>query len=262
MDPMTEMEVKVEQGVSEFYDRLAPDYDGMTGFEKRFVQERPFFRLLVERFGITSALDAGCGTGFHSLLLAQLGVDVTAVDVSRNMIDILQRHAHEMKLSIRAVESTFHDMPEKLHTQYDAVFAMGNTLAHLLSREDLLSTLKAFQRILKSNGLLFLQNLNYDRILAKRDSIQSVKEHQGTIFVRYYEYGPDAIQFQILKIEKVEGNLQHELITVTLRPILREELVQLLTLAGFGDIKVHGGIAMEEFDAESSKDLVVLAHKN
>ncbi|MGH9427172.1 MAG: class I SAM-dependent methyltransferase, partial [Terriglobia bacterium] len=217
MVPMTEMEEKIEQGISEFYDRLAPDYDAMTGFEKRFAHERPFFRLLVERFGITTALDAGCGTGFHSLLLARLGVDVTAVDVSRNMIDILQRHAQEMQLSIHSVESTFLNLPEKLHSRYDALFAMGNTLAHILSHDELLGTLKIFRNLLKPSGLLFLQNLNYDRILARRDTVQSVKEHQGTTFVRYYEYAQDAIQFHILKIEKIEGNLQHELNTVTLR---------------------------------------------
>ena len=56
-------------GVTQFYDNLADDYDAMTGFEKRFVHERPFFNLLMQRYGITSALDAGAGTGFHSLLL-------------------------------------------------------------------------------------------------------------------------------------------------------------------------------------------------
>jgi ubiquinone/menaquinone biosynthesis C-methylase UbiE len=68
--------------VAKFYDALAPDYDTMTGFQKRFVHEKPFFRLLVEKYKIRTVLDAGCGTGFHSLLLAQLGVQVTAIDVS------------------------------------------------------------------------------------------------------------------------------------------------------------------------------------
>ncbi|MEK6756297.1 MAG: hypothetical protein AABZ02_09115, partial [Bacteroidota bacterium] len=67
MAATTKSEQVSMQDVAEFYDALAPDYDTMTGFEKRFVQERPFFRVLIERFGIKSALDAGCGSGFHSM---------------------------------------------------------------------------------------------------------------------------------------------------------------------------------------------------
>ena len=90
-----------------FYDSLAPDYDDMTGFGKRFVHEKPFFRLLVENHRIGTALDAGCGTGFHSLLLAQLGVRVTAVDVSAEMLDRLERHGREMGLPVNRVRSDF-----------------------------------------------------------------------------------------------------------------------------------------------------------
>jgi hypothetical protein len=51
-----------------FYDELDADYDEMTGFERRFSHERPFFRMLIERYNVSTALDAGCGTGFQSLL--------------------------------------------------------------------------------------------------------------------------------------------------------------------------------------------------
>ena len=94
---MTEDKTPPSSGIPAFYDRLAPDYDEMTGFGKRFVHEKPFFRPLVENLNIATALDAGCGTGFHSLLLAQLGVRVTAVDVSGGMLARLELHGREME---------------------------------------------------------------------------------------------------------------------------------------------------------------------
>ena len=247
--------------VSEFYDSLAEDFDAMTGFENRFVQERPFFRLLTHRFGITTAVDAGSGTGFHSLLLSQLGVKVTAVDASRKMIEVLRRHALERHLDIPSVVSDFEELPGKLHGEFDAVFVMGNTLAHLLSEEEVVTALEAFRKILRPGGLLLLQNLNYDRILASREKIQSIREHGGTTFVRYYEYEAALIQFHILKIQREPGSIQHELNTVALRPIPKDEIVALLARLGFREIKVHGGIALDEFRADSSRDLVVLALK-
>src|SRR5512135_1969492 len=100
-------ERRPDGGIVAFYDSLASDYDAMTGFEKRLVQERPYFHRLVDRYGLTSAVDAGTGTGMHALLLAQLGVRVTAVDVSPEMLRRLSGHAREMQVEIDIVESGF-----------------------------------------------------------------------------------------------------------------------------------------------------------
>ena len=54
----------------------------MTEFHKRFSNEQAVFNTIVEQYQLRTVLDAGCGTGFHSLILASLGVEVTAVDVS------------------------------------------------------------------------------------------------------------------------------------------------------------------------------------
>ena len=261
MVPMIDMDASLEHGVTEFYDKLAPDYDAMTGFEKRFVHERPFFRMLVEKHGIRTALDAGCGTGFHSLLLARLGVEVTAVDISPNMLAIAGAHAKEMQLPLHLVESSFQSLPTLAPGPYDAVFTMGNSLAHLLTKEDLERSLAAFAAVLAPRGVLFLQNLNYDRIMEKKEHIQSVKEGGDATYIRSYEYGNELIHFQILKLVHQGPNVVHALNTVDLRPVLHGELVEMLGTAGFDDIKTYGGVSMEEFQVQSSRDLVVLARK-
>jgi glycine/sarcosine N-methyltransferase len=258
MNRTIETDETVEQTVAAFYDTLAPDYDDMTGFQKRFVHERPFFRLLVDRYGIKNAIDAGSGSGFHSLLLANLGVQVTAIDVSPEMIRLLKGHAKEMGLTVRAIESSFLSLPSVVHKKFDALFCMGNSLAHVLTRGELSDTLKSFAQVLKPGGILFMQNLNYDRILAHRESIQSVKEANGVTYVRYYEYKAETIQFHILKLKRKNTDIHHELNSVELRPIVEHELLELLSGAGFGDVKTFGGIAMEDFRPQTSKDLVVL----
>ena len=53
---MTENGTPVSPDIPAFYDRLAPDYDEMTGFGRRFVHEKPFFRLLVENHHIAEAI--------------------------------------------------------------------------------------------------------------------------------------------------------------------------------------------------------------
>lgn len=246
--------------VEEFYDRLAPDYDTMTTFEKRFIQEEPFFRLLVQRYQIGSALDAGCGTGFHSILLARLGVRVTAVDLSSRMLEELARHTSGLGLEIQTLQSRFSDLPSRFHGSFDALFCMGNTLAHLLTKEDLRETLRAFSRLLAPGGILFAQVLNYDRILRTRPELQSVKETSRGTFTRSYEYLGETIRFTIRKAPGPRGGGGEERIqTVNLRPVLSAELVELLQGCGFSDVRAFGSIAMEPFEPLTSKDLVVLA---
>lgn len=106
-----------------------------------------------------------------------------------------------------------------------------------------------------------MQNLNYDRILATQERVQSVKEVKGITYVRFYDYESDLIRFNILKLTKQAGAIVPELKSVTLRPMPEGELLSLLSEVGFVDPRIFGSIAMEEFNCESSKDLVVLALK-
>jgi glycine/sarcosine N-methyltransferase len=248
------------KGASQFYDKLAADYDTMTGFDKRFVHERPFFNMLLEKYSIT-ALDAGAGTGFHSLLLAELGVEMTAVDVSKKMLERVKAHAKLHHVKIDIAESSFQDLSDRVHRKFDAVLCMGNSLPHLSTHKDLEQSLKNFSTVLNPGGLLFLQILNYNRILAKRERVQSVKEMGGVTFVRFYEFHRDHVIFNILKLKKENGQPVQELESVRLRPILKEEMVRGLQEAGFSEIHIHGSIMLDDFHEQSSKDLVVLARK-
>lgn len=259
MDPM--IEKTRELTIVDFYDDLAPDYDAMTGFSKRFIQEKPFFHLIVDRHKITTALDAGCGTGFHALLLSQLGVKVTAVDISTEMLLRTAMHAKELDLHIELIESSFQNLDRKLNRTFDAVFSLGNSLAHLLSDKDIHSALANFAKVLNPQGILFLQNLNYDRILNSRERVQSVKESDGKTFVRFYDFHKKDVLFNIVTTEQFNGSVRQHLKTVRLRPLLADELVSFLQKAGFTDIQLFGGVSMEQFQKETSKDLVILAKK-
>jgi glycine/sarcosine/dimethylglycine N-methyltransferase len=261
MDPIERKSTLKPLDVPTFYDLLAPDYDEMTGLENRFVQEKPFFRLLVERYGIKTALDAGCGSGFHSMLLSELGVHVTAVDASTEMLTRTKANARNRGLKIKTIETTFEKLAQVVDKTFDAVFVMGNSLPHLLKADQLSLALANFSGVLKPDGILFVQTLNYDRIMATGDRIQNTKEVGDKAFVRYYEYDGEGILFNILTRTKANAGIDEKLKTIRLRPILRTELVGLLFRNGFVDVKEFGGISMGPFDAGISKDLVILARK-
>ncbi len=245
--------------VSRFYDRLAGDYDRMTGFEKRFVVERPFFKSLVDAHGIRRAVDAGAGTGFHSLLLSELGVKVSAVDVSAAMLEALRRNAARRGVEIETVRSTFAGLAGRLHGPYDAVFCLGNSLPHILTQEELLAAVTVFRSLLGKGGILFVQLLNYAKLCATRDRLQGVREEGGKIFVRFYDFEELLVRFNILTLTRIPSGFETNLESVLLRPWVAEDMRPVLEKAGFSSTTFFGGISMAPFDSKSSKDLVFLS---
>ena len=252
---------KSVDGSQLFYEELAADYDSMTGFKQRFVREQPFFRMLVDRYHIRHALDAGCGTGFHSILLAQCGVQVTANDIAKGMLRETQRHAKEYGVRIRTLSASFSDLPKVVGGTFDAVFCMGNSLAHLLTERNLHRALMNFRQLLKPDGLLFFQLVNYDRILRRRERVQSIKEGDGKIFLRFYDYERSQIRFNILTVNKTDEGMTHTLKSVMLHPWTSTEVLRSTRTAGFTDTHVFGGIALQQFNRKTSNDMVVLARQ-
>jgi SAM-dependent methyltransferase len=245
--------------IAGFYDRLSGDYDVMTGFDQRFVRERPFIKLLVDRHRIGRAVDAGSGTGFHAILLARLGVSVTAVDLSPAMIAALRAHAADEQLRIAAVVGSFDQLPAVVNGPQDAVLSMGNTLAHMPDAAALESALTAFRQVLRPGGILLLQLLNYKRILAAREKVLADKTGNGLRFIRWYEYEGSRIRFNIT-VERTDGNAPAETRSVELTPFTDDDLHRAAQHAGFGESHTHGSIAFEPYDEERSRDTVFLAH--
>lgn len=243
-----------------FYNALASEYDSLTGFEQRFEREEAAFRTIVGQYGIRTALDAGCGTGFHSLLLARLGVRVTAADISESMLERARSHALEMNLRVHMVKADLLELPAKVQPPFDAVFCLGNTLPHLRTGEELFAAISNFGTLLAPDGVLIIQMLNYNRILSQQERIISVREGDGTTTIRFYDFLNDGIVFNVLTLSRSEGRILHTLRSTMLRPINEEEITIVLSRAGFGRIRMHGSLKGDALTRDST-DIVIHTFK-
>jgi len=258
MPPVDDSSLARIRSTQEFYDILAQQYDGMTGFEKRFEKETPAFRNLVERYGIRRALDAGSGSGFHSIVLAQLGVDVTALDLSPAMVRVTEKNAKKYNVDIKLFRGAFRETPPEWSGTFDAVFVMGNSLPHLLSRAELMEALRHLLGVLRPQGVLIAQCLNYERILARKDHILNAREVNGVVITREYDYDSDGIRFSIVMQEHGQLGKTEKSETVRLRPVLKDELSGLLSELG-ARTESFGNIFLEPYQPSTSPDLVVVA---
>ena len=86
------------------YHELAQSYDRLTNdVDYKAVVE--FYKEILDREGLQprTALDLACGTGSVALLLAQEGLDVTAVDMSPEMLCVAAQKAQEQDLPVQFV---------------------------------------------------------------------------------------------------------------------------------------------------------------
>jgi SAM-dependent methyltransferase len=194
-------------------------------------------------------------------LLAQLGLQITATDISERMLDVTQKNAKQKGVHVETIRTSFIDIQKNVKKIYDAVFCLGNGLSHILEKKTLLYSLKGFHKVLNSGGQLFIQMLNYDRIMKNRERIQGIKEVDGKIFIRFYDYINKALLFNILTIQKQEGALKHSLHSVEIFPWQSVDLVRALKDAGYSNIKLFGSMASGVYDRYLSMDLVVIAQK-
>lgn len=252
----------IKSDIEEFYNALAHEYDTMTSFERRIVKEKGVFQALVKRYKIKTALDAGAGSGVHSLILAKSNVSVTAVDISEKMLQHLSKHTQRQNLKIKTLKTDFLELPRKVHQNYDAIFCMGNSLAHTQSQKKLKKIIKNFYKLLNPNGILFIQILNYDRILLNREIIQSIKASDETIFIRFYAFCGKYIDFHILTINRNGKTIQYKIQTTRLRPIKQKEIIMLLKEIGFKKIIALDGLMGNKFSKCTSRDLVINAFKS
>ncbi len=123
--------------------------------ESRALWERRFHELLDGR-DCQKVLDIGCGPGFFSVLLAQMGYQVTAVDYTENMLAEAQENAaaYHVCVDFQRMDAQALDFEDE---KFDLVISR-NVLWNL---EDPRRAYREWLRVLKKGGRLINCDGNY-----------------------------------------------------------------------------------------------------
>jgi S-adenosylmethionine-dependent methyltransferase len=100
-------------------------------------------------------LDLGGGPGKYSLVLSQLGCNVTLADLSQNNVDFALKKAGELGLALNGVQMDCRDLSAIEDEQFDHILCMG-PMYHLKDENDRVTTINECMRKLKPNGTLFV----------------------------------------------------------------------------------------------------------
>lgn len=150
-----------EEYTSGFVDK----WDDLIDWESRAKSEGAFFIEQLKQRGCKSVLDVATGTGFHSIRLLEAGFEVVSADGSAEMLHKAFENGRKRDHVMRTVQADWRWLNRDVHGEYDAIVCLGNSFTHLFEEKDRRKALAEFYAMLKHDGVLILDQRNYDSIM-------------------------------------------------------------------------------------------------
>jgi len=130
-------------------------YDYLVGASRDFHAQTAFLDSLFKKYQVKSALDCGCGTGTHAVLLAKKGYEVTAFDFSKHQVTLAKKKANANNARIK-----FHvgDIRRFDFGRFDALISLFAPIMFACkNKKELKSALKCMKDSLKPRGICFFE---------------------------------------------------------------------------------------------------------
>jgi len=122
-------------------------------------------------------LDLACGTGSATLELARRGYEIAAIDISQDMLDVLQEKKKAHKIEVAKA-----DMRDfRLARKVDAVTCYFDSVNYLKEERDLKRCFKCVYDVLEENGL-FVFDMNTIYGLEKVWGTNTLIREMGNIY--------------------------------------------------------------------------------
>jgi len=243
------------------FSNIASFYDLMTGYSRRLVNDVGVIKGVVEKFGISSALDAGCGTGIHTIILTRLGVDVVGYDSSPEMLAKAETNAAAEGVSPVLVQGYFESMPGEWTGKFDAVFCLANSLAGVGTPEGLAKSLGSFCRVLKPGGRAIIQLLNTPHFKAADRRIIKVSVAGVYTFVRFFDFAGDVTRLNVIVIERDGERVDHRLISEPILAVDKEVLTVSAQKCGFSAVNLYSDLSLSKPLAADSDNIVAILRR-
>ncbi len=195
-----------------YRDLLAADYLTMIGdFDARVRADKGLFcGLDLEcETGRARALDLGCGLGQHSIALTKIGYQVTAVDLSEQLLEELKRRTGG--LAVHAVQGDITHLKETLMPGFELAVCLGDTLPHLPSFEEVDRFLSEVHGVLRPRGQLLLGFRDLSHMLEGMDRFIPVAQTEDRIMTCFLEDRGDRVEVHdLIHRREAEGWVLHK----------------------------------------------------
>ena len=244
----------------EAYHELAQSYDRLTS-DVDYDATVAFYYEILKREGLNprTAVDLACGTGSVALRLAQKGLQVTAVDMSWQMLMVAQQKAMEADVYPQFVCQSLQQL--HLPVGVDLAVCALDSLDYITDPEDCREAIRRIYRVLNPGGC-FIFDVNTPRKLRAMDGQIFLDEDEDVYCVwrgsfdeeeNICSYGMDLFQRKGEVWERTFEEHREYAYSA-------DQLVGFLKDAGFTHIRVYADRRLEA-PAEGEQRIYIKARK-
>ena len=238
----------------EYVKSFVEKWDELIDWELRWKSEGEFFIELLKSHGVERVLDVATGTGFHSVRLLEAGFDVVSADGNPEMLARAFANGQKRGHILRSVQADWRWLNRTIHEQFDAVICLGNSFTHLFEEHDRRKALAEFYATLNHDGILILDQRNYDSILDRGFSSQHKYYYCGKDVVAEPEHVDDGLaRFKYAFPDGAEYHLN-------MYPLRKNYTRRLMHEVGFQRIETYGDF-QETYKAGDPDFFVHVAEK-
>lgn len=242
-----------------FFDVYAHEYDALTDVSKRKIIHKREVESMLKRFKPKSVLDAGCATGLTGYLFSRYKIHTIGLDCSKSMIEVARGIYKTKYLSFRY--GRFENLPDYYNDKFDLIVCLANAISGVSTTEKLLVALNGFKRILRNNGVLVLQMLNFQKI--KENEIIPIKitRKSNVVYQRFMERKNNKLYIYINRIDLKSNPYKYEIFRHEFDNFKPGDVMNILKKVGFKKIEKYNNLFFNTKFDSSSKDIVITAKK-
>jgi cyclopropane fatty-acyl-phospholipid synthase-like methyltransferase len=218
---------------------------------------KALFKLIMDNVSIPvngRVLDLACGAGRHSILFAQKGYLVTAVDLSANLLKLAGKAAQDEGVEIELIRCDIRKF--KNSVEYDLVANLFTSFGYFETDEENLGIFNTVYNSLKKDGFFVFDYLNKEFVEENLIARSIGNNKDGSTVIQTREITGGRVVKKI-KIQK-EGNEQSFEESVKLYS--KEFLVEEMETRGFTVKKIFGDLKGNSFGKGSDR-VIIIARK-
>jgi 2-polyprenyl-3-methyl-5-hydroxy-6-metoxy-1,4-benzoquinol methylase len=196
-------------------------------------------------------LDAACGAGRHSILLAEKGFNVTGFDLSLPLLKIADKRKNDKNLEIQFINADIRNICFNL--QFDVIVNLFTSFGYFERDEENFSFMNNARKFLKPGGYFILDYFNGKKVI---DSLVPLSERKLDDLIitekRTYENN------RVIKKISIEDNGNEYNFSESVRVYTLEEILNSLNPLGYKAIDIFGDYEGTRFDLSLSDRLIIL----
>jgi SAM-dependent methyltransferase len=234
--------------VGDQYGSLAADYHWFFDDVDLFLGcDTPGVRAAMAGLGPDArVLDAACGIGVDAAALLRRGFDVAASDASEEMAAVARNRVIGLGADASSVvTSDWLNLPTAFEAgTFDAVFCIGNSIAHTADAAEMIAALEVFRSLLVPGGMLVVDSHDWEMVHAAGSHLMiepGIVERDGIRCVRAYSWhipeqfgDPCVLEIAPIFVDGHRATVRSY--PVTMWPFARSELRQRMVSAGFESV--------------------------